>query len=204
MATEIAVKERPIIFSGPMVRAIRDGRKTQTRRIIKPHPVDVVTFLTRDNSPTGEYGLCFHPRVVSKRMQCPYGVPGDRLWVRETWAYRYNDDGAPVSPTQYLYAATDSWDGRRVPSIHMPRCASRVLLEITDVRAQRVQEISEEDAIAEGVSCAGGIWFGAGEPREAPRAAFAALWDSINAKRGFGWVVNPWVWAISFKVVEVR
>jgi hypothetical protein len=187
------VKERPILFSAPMVRALLDGRKTQTRRVVKPQSL------------VGHYG----GGVTSR---CPYGVTGDRLWVRETWCQKM-DDGRFVDGEAYYFAddidvMKDDGDGGHeyrkdgtaaspwCPSIHMPRWASRILLEVTDVRVQRVQEITSRDAWDEGVKCsclspvpecAGNI------------VAYKALWNSINAQRGFGWDVNPWVWAITFK-----
>jgi hypothetical protein len=190
--TTTATKERPIIFSGPMVRAILDGSKTQTRRVMKPQP------------------LSAGPGV------CPYGRIGDRLWVRETWN-TVNPEG---EPTSILYKADGSVMYRPFPSaeagwkaeqdaesldaqrwntpIFMPRWASRITLEVTDVRVERVQEISEEDAKAEGVKP---------DPNERPyvedfREDFEHLWDSINAKRGHSWESNPWVWAITFRKLE--
>lgn len=157
--------ERPILFSGEMVRAILAGRKTQTRRVIW---------------------------AIRRVTGCPYGEPGDRLWVRERfyvqpelWA-----EGHGPQPVEY---AADVADPRMVedyvgkPSIHMPRWASRITLEITGRRMQRVQDISEADAAAEGVGS---------------REEFAALWDAINVKRGYAWVTNPLVWVIEFKRAE--
>ncbi|HUU40495.1 MAG TPA: hypothetical protein VMW42_06130 [Desulfatiglandales bacterium] len=195
------MKEHPIIFSGPMVRAILDGRKTQTRRVIKPQPEIVdkepryrknTWALWSDKIPKYKGGL-----IVS----CPYGKPGDLLYVKETWR--------PIASSEQLLYRADiynvmAWDefGKWHPSIHMPRWASRITLEITDVRVERVQEISEENAIAEGVQ--GNIY---GEdmgisPRvdsHSVRINFMDLWDSINLKRGYGWDVNPWVWVLGFK-----
>lgn len=210
----MTVKERPILFTGPMVRAILDGRKTQTRRICK-----------QKASPYGDrddlgwpmfqdgYGDWHHER-------CPYGQPGDRLWVRETWGYtgvgiwsvrdaqRWQDKSCVVYKADTDCDMTSGW----FPSIHMPRWASRILLEITDVRVERVQDIFETDCPAEGVvRSLGGMWCGAehrvhGEPKQfyTARDAFADLWDSINAKRGYGWGSDPWVWVIEFKRVEVK
>ena len=195
------MKEHPIIFSGPMVRAILDGRKTQTRRVIKPQPEIVdkepryrknTWALWSDKIPKYKGGL-----IVS----CPYGKPGDLLYVKETWR--------PIASSEQLLYRADiynvmAWDefGKWHPSIHMPRWASRITLEITDVRVERVQEISEENAIAEGMQ--GDIY---GEdmgisPRvdsHSVRINFMDLWDSINLKRGYGWDVNPWVWVLGFK-----
>jgi len=185
------VKERPILFSGPMVRAILDGSKTQTRRVAKLTPSAAV------KEPGGHRR--WHPADPEAVAACPYGIPGDHLWVRETWAPHPDDLGA-------LYQATDpGWDDNDSGllwkhSIHMPRWASRITLEITGVRVQRVQEISVADAMAEGPPCCCNI------EREHHRDCswtdkehFRQLWDSINAKRGYGWDVNPWVWALTFK-----
>jgi len=183
----VAIKERPILFSGPMVRAILDGRKTMTRRVIKYPAVTVE-----------------HDRIIAGRfidpktgcvdgqfdvIACPYGQPGDRLWVRET----YNSCGGKP-----FYRADGElhpdWKWR--PSIFMPRWASRITLEITAVRVERLKDITIEDAQAEGVTPLGVE----GDGRRW-RAAFRELWDSLNAKRGHGWGANPWVWVISFKRV---
>ena len=164
------MKERPIIFSGPSVRAILDGRKTQTRRIVK--------------APKG-----MSAEFAGVDFACPYGCPGDRLWVRETHSFYDRECRKP-----YYQADIDDWEpgGWRSP-IFMPRWASRITLEITDVRVQRVQEITEAEAKAEGVHCA---------VNGSNRLAFATLWDSVNAKRGFSWADNLWVWAITFWRVE--
>jgi hypothetical protein len=180
------VKEHPILMSAPMVRAILEGRKTMTRRVVMP----AVHLIATDD------------RHAVTDSYCPYGAPGERLWVRETWccytpelrnpkyrADRHNDSG---------------WTWR--PSIHMPRWASRLTLEVTAVRVERLKEISEEDARAEGVEqCEGGYIDAMCGPSQGMEAkqAFDSLWDSINAARGFGWSVNPWVWVVSFRRVEV-
>ena len=185
------MKERPILFSAPMVRAILDGRKTQTRRIVKPQPPAGCEYATS----VGSYALCFAdgtsasaapicvpptPRSKDHRLPSPYGAPGDRLWVRETFCLR-NPEHHPERG--YWYAATDDVDNPRwTPSIHMPRRASRLTLEVTGVRVERLQAITEADAIAEG--CPG-------------RAHFATLWDSINDGEA-SWVNNPWVWVVEF------
>lgn len=201
------MKLRPILFSGEMVRAILDGRKTQTRRVLKPSWSRCLDLTDPDD----------RARAVE---QCPYGVPGDRLWVRETWAdvnssegpallYRADggmrtwhefsetfgpDYGAGPSmdyvayPGEYVMWWSDLLAGepdhRWRPSIYMPRWASRLTLEVTEVRVERVQEVSEEDARAEGVGT---------------REQFIDLWGSINMKRGYGWAKNPWVWVVSFR-----
>lgn len=185
--------EYPILFSGPMVRAIIEGRKAITRRVIKPQPFNI-------------NGSAFMKTTV-----CPYGQPGDRLWVRETFAPRYFDNGKPA------YRA--DWDGKAAdlvpeprwsPSIHMPRWASRITLEITAVRVERVQDISEYDAGLEGAPCLAISKLkhppiGLMQKIQAPEAfvyGFYDLWNSINAKRGYGWDANPWVWVVEFKRIE--
>jgi hypothetical protein len=181
--------ERPILFSGPMVRAILEGRKTQTRRPVKPQPV------CGDGIVQGPNGLFFVGQLRDSEnawrdILCPCGVPGDRLWVRETFW-----DGRPDIDNYVLFVA-DGYsfvrDWKKRPSIFMPRWASRITLEITDVRVQRVQETSAADCIAEGLTAdlpmSHADW----------RDSFAGLWDSINEKRGFGWDANPWVWALTF------
>ena len=214
------MKERPIIFNGEMVRAIREGRKTQTRRVVKPQPDEVV----KDAYHTK--GL-FVPRVGTCSegdIKCPYGVPGDRLWVRETWqgwkqtSHEYDewepmttDNRGGLNHSEYReewggyevieYAATSDSMGPWNPSIHMPRWASRMTLAVKSVRVERVQDISEEDAKAEGIislnpDSIDPYWGlpGIDMAFNTARAAFRWLWDSINLKRGHGWDENDWVW----------
>ena len=185
------MKERPILFSAPMVRAILDGRKTQTRRIVKQKHLPFLENIT-GNFLDGKWD----------QRPFPYGKPGDRLWVRETFCY--HDDLA-----MYLYKADDVTCCKWKPSIHMPRNASRILLEITGVRVERLQDISEEDAIAEGC-----IKF----PFEDDHAytfydddktghathtgAYRKLWESLNGPGS--WDLNPWVWVVEFKILEVK
>lgn len=163
------MKERSILFTGAMVRAILEGRKTQTRRV-KNH----------------------------------YGDPGDRLWVKETYAPMLG--GGHVYAADYTPGRLRKKDGHGFwnPSLFMRRSVSRITLEIVAVRSEQVQEISEEDALAEGAM----EWWASLSPAEqmstyngghGPVAAFQMLWDSINAKRGFGWDANPWVWVIQFR-----
>ena len=228
------MKERPIIFSGPMVRAILEGRKTQTRRVIKEPLSDMLDDAERAGCApmvdradkverTGESQIgrpermvgtmCTvndGPTIANITSACPYNV--DRLWVRETWApvisvgcaYVTMDgpgDDAQKVAIKYRADGDDGVD-RWKPSIHMPRWASRIALEITDVRAERVQEISEEDANAEGLS-ASQVDDGATLQRYSARRHFRALWDSINAKRpGCSWADNPWAWCLTFQKVD--
>ena len=240
-----ATQEREVLFSGPMVRAILDGTKTQTRRVMKPQPDDATDLGLWAWSPRkGVSG--YNQRTAY--LGCPYGVPGDRLWVRETWAdvntesgpalmYRADsevrnwrdfstkfgpDYGAGPSMDYDSYAGdyTMWWSDlhagapghRWRPSIHMPRWASRLTLEVAGVRVERVQNISEADARAEGCECASALaWdsaVGASDPYAAAvanghRAAFRKLWDSLNGrKEGSSWKDNPWVWVVECRKVE--
>lgn len=192
------MRDRPILFSGEMVRAILDGRKTQTRRAVKPQPdfvagnEKIVARFTPDDCRLGRLG---------KAIQCPHGQPGDRLWVRETFA----DEGCRMRREDCYYRADGECDlqgGRWTPSIHMPRWASRITLEITGVRVERLQDISEEDAIAEGPpglkfpAPPGSFWV----TDDGRRKAFRSLWESINGPES--WKQNPWVWVIEFKRLE--
>ena len=220
------MNERPILFNSEMVRAILDGRKSQTRRVIKPQPYSDVgalgvkyggitthnfhLFSTMHGGGTSDSGMRL----------CPYGVPGDRLWVRETFCIESSYEVGPYKPPfrdgrpcrwhdneewweQPHYKATDPTPELEIgtgdpgvkwtPSIHMPRWASRITLEIVNVRVERVQEIDEAGAILEGAD--------ASKYEKSYRYAFSQLWDSINAKRGFGWDANPWLWIIEFKRV---
>ncbi len=184
--------ERPILFSSPMVRAILDGRKTQTRRVIKPQPEPVMEVLS--DGPHVTYTI--NARNTSD-YHCPYGGAGDRLWVRETWCPHWAGDDCGEGPQGVCYAATNREPDplRWRPSIHMPRWASRITLTVTGVRVERVQDITEADAEAEG--CCVGV--GAGNWRNTVHM-FQGLWDSINAKRGYWWDENPWVWVVKFSV----
>jgi hypothetical protein len=171
------MKDSPILMSGPMAKAILEDRKTMTRRVVKPQPASWVQELSnwyQDGMP-----------------ECPYGIPGDRLWVRETFSARRTINGKIHNDMPVIYRAdgglADASCGWR-PSIFMPRWASRITLEITDVRVERLQEITEEDCISEGLKLLqGGI-----------RSEFAVLWDSINGKT-YPWASNPWVFVIAFR-----
>ena len=222
------MKERPIIFSAPMVRAILEGRKTQTRRVVKPRPAPRGSFVTNSPGDPGYIAWCDLEdidRMFCKDAErhwhtavCPYGVIGDRLWVRETcqpvvghptlddgFATMYRADGALVFHTEaeaeYMRVAKreagrETWPDRAAPgcwkpSIYMPRWASRITLEIADVRVERLQDISEEDARAEGVDAGQNMREGS------CRDLYSVLWDSINGDGA--WASNPWVWALTFK-----
>ena len=189
--------DRPILFSGPMIRAHFDGLKTQTRRVLKPqpfsnvHPMEVNTIGDAD---------AWEP------VRFPISV-GDRLWVREAWRSCSQMDGVkPIALSKFepiLYEADGFLrepsclmikPGKRRPSIHMPREFSRLTLTVTDVQVQRLQDISRGDAMAEGCP------FPNMADGPSPRDWFRDLWDGLNAKRGFGWDQNPWVAAYSYTV----
>ncbi|WP_375263234.1 hypothetical protein [Palleronia sp.] len=221
--------DRPILFSGPMVRALLDGRKTQTRRVLKPQPFEhegqwFVEYPGLDGG-----GLGIHDTEAAAVAEwMPFIKPrirfarGDRLWVRETWAVAPIYDGVrpreinPGGKPRWCgirYAATDARKGiKDRPSIFMPRWASRLTLQVTDVRVQRVQEISEDDAWAEGCKPGdlddNGNPFPAEEPHpkggwigwDYARDWFADLWDGLNGPRGYGWDANPWTVAVTFTV----
>jgi hypothetical protein len=235
--------ERPILFSGPMVRAILAGTKTQTRRIVKPQPQPYGrssyggtrqgwawekrkgwerSWNDDDKDPYGRVSATF-----AMGRECPFGVPGDRLWCKEShWRFT----GCAPAPSAFVPAPDgDPYQARcyddypeleslragaclvRVPSIHMFRWASRLLLEVTHVRVQRLQEISEADAQAEGVRPFFEAYKGIGRDQRLTsgelaadsehRASFAVLWDEINADRAT-WKSDPWVWAVSFSRVN--
>lgn len=211
--------ERPIIFNGDMVRAILEGRKTQTRRpITKAHDVAWAGAVLPASEagwiawwPGTEPGLAeFTKRAYRKGFPCPFGEPGDRLWVRETWwdfgdghvFYRANHASDPKDDMAHGVM----WR----PSINMPRWASRLTLEITDVRVQRLQEITAQEALADGLALVEIVnlaMYGALNSKWAAidppaRSAFAQKWDAVYAPRGHGWDANPWVWAITFKRME--
>lgn len=200
---------KPIIFTTPMVRAILSGQKTQTRRIIKPQQTERPIY-----DPAIGWRFLGGPNI-----RCPYGQTGDLLWVRETF---YCDDFRyPHGPREELLKNMDyrashdcgAWEagcpcrdeegrGSWRPSIHMPRWAARIFLKITDIRVERLQDISDGDVYSEGI--------GWNEPLQIllrnqtkgnspAQRAFSNLWDSINAKRGFYWESNPWVWVIEFE-----
>lgn len=189
------MKERPIIFSAPMVRAILDGQKTQTRRIIKPQPEYRHGVLFTLGSSTG-----YSPDLMAGA--CPYGRTGDRLWVREAFAYVIYGDGMRFIEYRADRSLSDfdGYDhpvgGRWRPSIHMPRWASRITLEITDVRVERLQDISGMDAKREGVSVPAHLPHD-GVDLDYARREYRRLWQSINGPGS--WETNPWVWVIEFK-----
>lgn len=211
-------KEHPILFSGPMVKAILEGRKTQTRRVIKPQPdsrpgMDCtrLIFKRRDG-----VAPLVDTAAEEAGFMCPYGLSGDRLWVRESAyiappnfsdadevdAKHWDYDGKPrlvgyaaSMGGESVRCATD-YGVKKTPSIHVPRWASRITLEITNVRVERLMDITDEDIRAEGVTEGDGIWDGS------LRAAWANGWNAINEKRGYSWLHNPWVWVIEFRKID--
>lgn len=221
------MKERPILFSGPMVRAILEGRKTQTRRPLRIQPLDVLPMLEEKAGVEWVGLMQREPNPKGTVFRCKFGQPGDRLWVRETWQgplmdadtmetkYRTSPDefhnpkycvyAADGGPAPEFVTLDDELVCRWRPSIHMPRWACRILLEITAVRVERLQDISEADAIAEGIEkTVGGFWSLYGQSdvdgTYSPRASYRALWESINGAGS--WDATPWVWVVEFKRIE--
>jgi len=212
--------EHPIIMNGESVRAILAGRKSQTRRVIKPQPTGYGLVWIENDCGFAAWqddGLLLDEG--SQRL-CPHGRVGDLLWVRETWANVWNgedaSDGEHVEyradlpagctdypgqwPAEYAIGSNDAPKWRA--SIHMPRRASRVTLRITDVRVQTVQEIGYDDIIAEGWDVRRDAPVTDGTCGDDAREWFRRLWDGINAKRGYPWAVDPWVFAITFQVFD--
>lgn len=217
--------ERGMIFNGEMVRAILDGRKTQTRRLMKIQPKPCNHSNWPEHSPitqwksdsTGWYcgvcanGISIDHRQRAKAIVCPFGAIGDRIWVRETWAeagagapelklYRAN---YPAHVPPHYENVPPVEEIRWTPSIHMPRWASRILLEITDVRVERLNSISQADAIAEGAPPShpsiDAVSRQFGFP-DFSRSWFGQTWQSIYGDDS--WKANPWVWAITFRRIE--
>ena len=223
------MKEHPILFSAPMVRAILAGNKTQTRRIVKPQwAADVIDIAENPAQDpvhgwmvSGHSGVWCDCHSLNEWRVCPFGKPGDRLWVKETFTvYNINDSdmelGYVASPKTVRHLAPCSDDvpdaalplyfkmldkagdfNKRLtyPSIFMPRWASRITLDITGVRVERLQDISEADARAEGVTLQGGQGYDGWA-----KAEYMALWESINGPGS--WATNPWVWVVEFKRID--
>lgn len=223
------MKERPMLMSAPMVRAILAGTKTQTRRVVKPQPPAGWDRNCWFSAPVWGWTAEAEPTQTWHKVRCPYGQPGDRLWVRESWMPDPPCDGTwgytawagsrigqiAAVPERFQHPAfcnyRASWlhgtDGLRwTPGIHMPRWASRITLEVAGVRVERLQDISVADALAEGIVQLrdGGYGLPAGEHYHAtdPCISYWSLWDHIN---GPGSVeANPWVWVVEFKRLEAR
>ncbi len=204
--TQQKAKERPILFSGSMVRAVLDGRKTQTRRIVdRLAGIGSITEFGQSNTPGYDWhcrdkiALWNDFRNDQAISRCPYGTVGDRLWVRETWFCATGEPG----PTLCHYRADcdqSAFNGLWQPSIHMPRWASRIKLEITDVRIERLNEISPEDVAKEGIELnKPELTIQFGVDAEA-RSCFADVWDAINGQGA--WNKNPFVWVIAFRRLE--
>ena len=217
------MKERPMLFNGDMVRAILAGRKTQTRRPVKIDMANAFDPPRGKEDVSAGYPLfedvegTWHKSVDC----CPFGQVGDRLWVRETWAHdapsleecrsRFEDlfpSSLPYGPYFRADSIHENTGLRWRPSIHMPRWASRITLEITGIRVERVQDISEYDAIADGgleSMIEDHIWYIPGtDPKTTrdPIYAFEHIWNSCYSARALGWDVNPWVWVVEFKKVN--
>jgi len=214
---------KPIIFCTEMVQAILAGRKTMTRRIVKPQPAHEVVKIWTDTQDPIQYhfqspwaGTPCDGIHVSGTVAKPRYERGDILWVRETWGisnfdvedysvnivYKADEKEVgyeivfPDEKFTKLYNSMTAMSPDWRPSIHMPKEAARIFLKVTNVRAEQLQEISYEDCLAEGMHDFG--------TEVDTLGAFQELWHSINAKRGFGWETNPWVWVISFKKTEVN
>ncbi|MDR5771090.1 MULTISPECIES: hypothetical protein [unclassified Caballeronia] len=208
------MKERPLAFSAPMVHAILDGRKTQTRRVVKlPHANSLGQWepttiggrnggCTKDGQAIPEQGAIWHTRTADT-LVCPYGQPGDRLWVRETWAQPAAlDPGPTVYRADYPACVPSGFENVPLddeitwkPSIHMPRALSRITLEITGVRVERLQAVSRGDAMDEGCP------FPNIADGDDPRKWFFELWSQINGDES--WDANPFVWVIEFRRIQL-
>jgi hypothetical protein len=198
------MKERPILMNGAMVRAVLDGTKTQTRRIVKPQPDYPIIVATDPH--TNRYQIGEREPVTEAELlrKCPHGQPGDRIWVRETFSDVYGaggDEGRRKKEVMYrANGETDPYviGGRWTPSIHMPRWASRIQLEIVSVRVERLNDCSDADARAEGTPGGHGV-IPSYNYNTTPSEHYIHLWESINGAGS--WALNPWVWVIEFKRV---
>lgn len=214
------MKELPLLFSAPMIQAILAGNKTQTRRIVKPQPfVDAHgnacwngrCFGQDFNGPLFKALVSPFPCSKTKRVICPYGKPGDQIWVKETWQAAIGWDNtkpreiarnSPIFfPADNTVTHADGWDeaepkqyGKLRPSIFMPRWASRIQLEITGIRIERLQDCSDADTIEEGIDRTNTSIPGYAKAR------YEKLWESINGSGS--WEENPWVWVIEFRVIK--
>jgi hypothetical protein len=189
------MKSRPIIFQAPTVRAVLDGSKTQTRRQIKCKPC----YQIEERADGSKWPWMYDAdQDADHWLPCPYGQPGDELWVREAWRTERHFDHLPprdldptlrMTPVQYEAGPyADVLDGKLRPSMFMPRCASRIALTVTGVRVERLQDISAQDCWAEGIPFS---------PDTDPRHEYRYLWESIHGADS--WEANPWVWVLEFE-----
>lgn len=219
------MKERPIIFNTQMVKAILEGRKTQTRRVIvlcgkaykfmREHGYDSIqhdeviypdgggNWIGWDKDIPGLAEFTKEAYPNGEGFKCPYGQVGEKLWVRET-LYRnpyfseagYVADNSAVMVNQTLGDALNwRWKSDTLPAIFMPKEATRITLDITEIRVERLQEITDTDAVKEGIAN--------GAYAVSPIRSFQKLWDSLNEKQGYRWKINPWVWVISFRALNL-
>jgi hypothetical protein len=211
---QVQTKEQPIIFGSESVRAILAGIKTQTRRVVKLKDTSPLSAIEQRDDDQWFARLEHYKGVGYQIGKCPYGRTGDRLWVREAWAILprslhpasvlstkadrvlYREQ---ASPTNYVPA-------RWASPIFMPRAFSRLTLEIINVRVERLKDLSHEDAIAEGVreEQRGKTFELRDERLSLHQLAFSRGWDELNAKRGYSWDSNPWVWVVEFRRIEQR
>lgn len=224
MADEKKAKERPILFSGAMIRAILKGKKTQTRRIVKPNPdwTEPATGWCNGDGHSGTGWYAYnedYPEEGSLYYRCPYGEPGDLLWVKETTlkvedhgyigpVYAESDDGRAclawgLAPSADDCTEVEPWDIKRRPSIFMSRSMARILLEVVSIRVERLNDISDADAVSEGSL----EWASEQDtpvrdiPAGESHLIYRQLWESINGRGS--WDTNPWVWVVKFKRIDL-
>lgn len=222
-------KEKPILFKIDMVAGVLDELKTHTRRLrglekLNENP-NAYHLFSQTPDIDGKFLFCANRNEGDLYIKCPYGKKGDRLWVRETWAApepyddikpslleRENDE---YSQLHISYKTHDrepnyAFRGKWRPSIFMPRWANRIILEVIGIRVEQIQNIKAKDCIVEGILPENGAWHDYRNGRlkqwclSDPRDSFRTLWDSINEKRGFGFDVNPWVWVVVFKLLNIK
>ena len=193
------MKEHPILFSTEMVKAILDGRKTMTRRVVKPQPIDHISEVPRSIQNENDWGkfLWEDDEGKSNLKYSPYGQIGDVLWVRETWSPMVIGGGKNFDSIVYKADGSEPSSVGWKPSIFMPRSASRLSLRITNIRVERLNEITEEDSEREGAYCTFQLDSPYGTSR---KTGFKILWESINGESS--WEQNPWVWVIEFERIK--
>ena len=186
---------KPIIFSAPMVQAILDGKKTQTRRVVKINGSPITS--PKESLELTKEGLIYHSFCSMSGYYKPLCQPGDILWVREAWSEHqeyYNNSAKVFAEPHYIYKADGVYANKWRPSIHMPREAARIFLRVLNVKVERLQAITYDDCLREG------LWdYGTDVDT---LAAFQELWQNLNAKRGYGWEINPWVWVYEFEKIS--